>query len=291
MTLSRREGACHRIMCVSDDDRVEAPMMLPTSKPVKWVAAQVISRLPNGTEKTTGCMRGEKGQEKQVPGLPFGIIQCPDVDLVCQGRPCKNGGVPKYGICFCKPGTFGRNCEYLDTERNRLRYPNRFSYAPNASITVLKGNFFSIPAFVDGPHHLNFKPISKLPPGVAIDQRTGAIFGTPVTITKGCIPLAIEVQMREMPHAAERTLVRIHVVEHMLAQGRRATFSKIDDLPLNPGPRRGSSAPFLNEGAGEQYTSETGKMDLTDWNVEIPRDCERYVDGDMRRQTEPHTGG
>ena len=101
MTVSRASthgGACHRIMCVSNDDRVEAPMMLPTSKPVKWVAAQVISRLPNGTETTTVCMRGEKGQEKQVPGEPLRIIQCPDVDLVCYGRPCRNGGVPKYGM-------------------------------------------------------------------------------------------------------------------------------------------------------------------------------------------------
>lgn len=91
-------AACHRILCVSDDDRIEAPMMLPTSRPVKWVAAQIISRMPDGTEKATVCMRGEKGQQKSAPHLVAGAILCPDVDAVCFGRPCQNGGVPKYGV-------------------------------------------------------------------------------------------------------------------------------------------------------------------------------------------------
>lgn len=95
---SRNRRNCHRITCVSDDDRIEAPMMLPVAKAVKWVAAQVTSKLQNGTEKTTVCMRGEKGQQKQVPGTERGVIECPDVDIVCHGRPCRNGGIPKYGV-------------------------------------------------------------------------------------------------------------------------------------------------------------------------------------------------
>ncbi|CDI81974.1 hypothetical protein, conserved [Eimeria praecox] len=214
------KGACSRIMCISDDDRVEAPMMLPTSKPVKWVAAQVISRLPNGTEKTTVCMRGEKGKKKQVPGLPLGVIQCPDVDLVCYGRPCRNGGVPKYGM--------------------------------------------------------------KLPAGVAIDSRTGAIFGTPVEITKGCVPLAVEVQMREMPHAAERTLIRINVVDNLLMKGRGQALTKVDDLPLNQGSISAFLTTSLSEAVSERDKDGAGSADL---DVGNPRDCERYVNGDMRGQS------
>ncbi|CDJ36036.1 uncharacterized protein EMH_0058140 [Eimeria mitis] len=190
----------------------------------------------------------------------------------------------EYEYCICKPGTFGRNCEYADTERNRVRYPNRFSYAPNSSITVLKGKFFAIPAVVDGPHQLYFKPVSKLPAGVAIDSRTGAIFGTPVAPTKGCIPLAIEAQMREMPHAAERTLIRINVVEHLLVQGK--ANAKTDILPFNEGPQRASVASLHHEDNGQPHIHETGNAGFTDLDIGNPRDCERYVDGDMREQSE-----
>lgn len=89
---------CHRALCLSDDDRFEAPMMLPTSKAVKWIAAHILSRMPDGTQKSTVCMRGERGRKKMAPYLFNGALECPDIDAVCSGRPCKNGGIPKYGM-------------------------------------------------------------------------------------------------------------------------------------------------------------------------------------------------
>ncbi|CDJ49429.1 hypothetical protein, conserved [Eimeria brunetti] len=239
-----------QIMCVSDNDKIEAPMMLPTSKPVKWVAAQVISRLPNGTEKTTVCMRGEKGQEKPAPGSTRGVIQCPDVDILCYGRPCKNGGVPRYGVCFAELGTL-----------------------------ALVGQQLSRVCLCDAEFR-------KLPAGVAIDSRTGAIFGTPVEVTKGCVPLAIEVQMREIPHAAERTLIRINVVEHLLIQSTRPTPTPIDDLPPSQGHSIASLTPSLNEDTGHSYINGAENEVFMEFDMGNPRDCERYVDGDMRGNSE-----
>lgn len=100
----------------------------------------------------------------------------------------------------------------------------------------------------------------------------------------GCVPLAVEVQMREMPHAAERTIIRIRVVEHLLTQGRRPTFTKIDES-LNQSQSNASLTSQLNEDSGQRYGKGAGNVDMTDLDVETPRDCERYVNGDVRGQS------
>ncbi|KAL8439593.1 hypothetical protein Efla_003806 [Eimeria flavescens] len=268
--------SCSRIVCVSDDDKMEGPMLLPTSKTVNWVAAHIISKLPNGSEKSTVCMRGENGQKKALPYLGGAVLECPNIDEVCFNRPCKNGGIPKYGVCICKPGTFGRNCEYWDTERNRRRFPNRFSYGTYAAITVLKGEFFAIPALIDGPQQLRFKTISKLPSGVAVDPETGAIYGTAAETTKGCIPLAIEAQMHEPPHAAERTLVRLRVADNLLRNNTKPHLT-LDAFPVDEENENGSLS--LDGSRLQQPRQSTASANR---QLQHPMDCEHYVLGDKR---------
>lgn len=97
-TLSNMTSGCYRILCVSNNDEIEGPLMIPTTKVNKWVAAQIIGRLQDGSEISKVCMRGERGLKKSFSAETAGAFICPDVDAVCYGRPCLNGGVVSFGV-------------------------------------------------------------------------------------------------------------------------------------------------------------------------------------------------
>lgn len=97
----------------------------------------------------------------------------------------------------------------------------------------------------------------------------------------GCIPLVIEVQMQEPPHAAERTFVRIKVVDNLLQQ-RIQPPAMSHLFSVHQGP---SSSPTSASGQQGNDDSSKHRQETTEWiasHALNPLDCEHYVRGDLR---------
>lgn len=88
--------------------------------------------------------------------------------------------------------------------------------------------------------------------------------------------------MQEPPHAAERTFIRINVVDQLLTRSQQPELKKRNDLPPVEG-RRAVPARAAQEAATHQnYQDMATEADWGGLTIRTPGDCEHYVKGDLR---------
>lgn len=97
-----------------------------------------------------------------------------------------------------------------------------------------------------------------------------------IHICSGCTPLVIEAQMHQIPHAAERTIVRIHVVDNL-----------VRNTPSNSSPASMSNplqGKLTQDFPDAHYTPNSTGVQKSEelLRVELHAECGRLVKGDVR---------
>lgn len=162
-------------------------------------------QIDNVKSESVVCKSNEEGVLKNVPGKD-GSITCPNVKRICYQFPCLNGGAWAHQRCFCQPGFLGESCEYSDTGLVRNFVPAHYHYGDMRKVTLLSSHAYYIPAHLKGPSNLEFSIIGpKLPGGLNLDARTGAIYGKPVEVTNKCTVYTFRVKNIPRKYATEIT--------------------------------------------------------------------------------------
>lgn len=88
--------------------------------------------------------------------------------------------------------------------------------------------------------------------------------------------------MQEPPHAAERTFIRINVVDQLLTRSQQPELKKRNDLAPVEGRRAVPERASQEAAMHQNYQDMATEADWSGLAVRTPGDCELYVKGDLR---------